>query len=188
MEAFIKLLSNYKQEAFRLETLPIYDVSEERESFDTFLQTGAVVLDDDLADYIHEHAQHIRFGKQHIRARVVPDPITDYFIYETKVWYIPQHDVGFKHYFLDFDVYKQKFTSVRDFWLFDDETVVYMNYDATGKFLWVDIMDDELSLSTAIMIKNIFWEMDMIWRSCWENIILTNEFLLSLHYLQFPLY
>ncbi len=156
MEDFIKLLSGYENEAFRLETLPVYDVSQERDTFDFFLKTGEIRQNDNLIDYIQEHAEKIELGKKHIRARVVPSPITDYFLYETKCGYIPQSNAGFYHYFLDYDTYKQKFTSINDFWLFDEETVVYMKYDGTGEFLWVEITDDPLSLSTAIMVKNIF--------------------------------
>jgi hypothetical protein len=84
MEEFIKLLSGYSREAFRLETLSVYDVSQERETFDVFLKTGEIIQNQKLMDYIQEHAEKISQGKKHIRGRVMPNPMTDYFIYETK--------------------------------------------------------------------------------------------------------
>ncbi|MEI7477243.1 MAG: DUF6879 family protein [bacterium] len=54
------LLSSYEIEAFRLETLPVYAVSQEKEEFEHFLRTGKVQGNDTLEAYIIEQSQKIK--------------------------------------------------------------------------------------------------------------------------------
>lgn len=85
LEKFLFFLNNYEEEAFRLEILPTYDVSHESEDFKDFLEHKKISINKDLKEYIDIHSSKILQGKRHIRARVIPSPLTDYFRYETNV-------------------------------------------------------------------------------------------------------
>ncbi len=160
MKTLSTLLNSYGKEAFRLETLPSYTVESEVESLQHFLKTGEILPVADTETYIQTQALKIQGGKRHIRGRVVPSPITDYFRFETQVGYIPQAQNNFELYFLDQeDVVKQieeNDLSNRDFWLFDEKEVIFMQYDSAGKFLGGEYSDDPAIINQAIQVRDFF--------------------------------
>ena len=116
-----------------------------------------------MIKYIEDGRSQISIGKRHIRARVVPNPITDYFIFETKIGYLPQSRNGFENIFLDEQQYrtlmgelKEDIDTISDFWLFDKETVVEMKYDVEGKYLGNNITEDCSIVEKCVKIRDAF--------------------------------
>lgn len=160
IQSFLEALSSYKQEAFRLETFSSYDIADERESFDLFQTKREVLIDDETANYLREHERKVKEGKRHIRARVIPEPLSDYFIYEVITGYLPQSQIGIELCFMKereyYDKIESQYGHLKDFWLFDQKTLVQMDYDDDGKFISPKFIDDPLVLSKALSIRNTF--------------------------------
>jgi hypothetical protein len=160
------LFNDYVKEAFRLEILPFYKVEGEWENFQNYLNTGTAVPDQNLIDYLNGVEQKTNQGADHIRVRVIENPINDYQIFETKIGYIPSSKLGTKMYFIDRDRYndltnaKAEFKKVRDFWLFDQCSVAFLNYSNAGEWKGFEIGDEndvEVCLELrSLLIENSF--------------------------------
>ena len=152
-----RLFKTYQFEAFRLETLPQYKVPGEWENFQKYLKTGEVISDTGLIEYNSDAKEMIKKGRSHIRARVIPNPISNYFIFETKVGYKPQLELGFDFYFIKDSLFKNKsFANIQDFWLFDKKILLLMSYDDEGQFVSAEISDNENKIRDCIEIRNYF--------------------------------
>lgn len=157
MSEFANLFKNYKEEAFRLETLSLYKVKDECEDFELFLKTNKIRQNSSLIEYMSDAKKMIENGRRHIRARIIPNPITNYFIFETKVGYLPQSKIGFEFAFIEEkELLKNKMSLIDlgDFWLFDKSILVLMNYDNDGTFIEAKIIKDSDLISESIKIRN----------------------------------
>lgn len=68
---------SFKREAFRLETLPVYDMANERAEYEGFIATGRLDIPDD--DPWLTRVRHFRAtGRWVGRVHVISRPITDY--------------------------------------------------------------------------------------------------------------
>lgn len=156
-------LNTYQIEAFRIEVLPEYHVIEEKDALQSFLETKKLEISSDLKNYLSIHENKIAEGKKHIRARVVPNPITNYFIFETKVGYSNASKIGIELFFMDqqeFDFFKKTYSKydLNDFWLFDKNTLIKMNYDHLGTFLGITKSINPEEVEVARRIRNVFLE------------------------------
>ncbi len=154
-----KLFSTYKHEAFRLETLPFYKVKGEWASYQEYLETGKIIQDISIIKYISESKQMIEKGRRHLRARIIPNPLNDYFIFETLVGYLPQSRVGFEFFFVEEKNALTKSVedgNIKDFWLFDKSTLLLMSYNTEGEFLKAEISNDKDLISKCIQIRDSF--------------------------------
>lgn len=125
---------NFKKYAFRLELLQEYDVPEEKESFGRFLRTGEV-KDDNRDEWASIIQSAISRGATMNRVHVIKEPLSDYIRFELTAYKFNIKE-GEKVFLLsqkEFDELKMSINS--DFWLFDDELVLEMNYDKKGKFI-----------------------------------------------------
>jgi hypothetical protein len=132
-------LENFKESAFRLEALPAYSMPEEAEMLAAFRRGEQVQLPDD-----HPWPPLVRkqcvTGKKMQRVRVVSDPLSDYERFELSLY---PHSIaaGEQIYVTERDAIPDAHL-IGDFWLFDSHTVYTLRYDATGRFLDVDIAHD----------------------------------------------
>ena len=78
---FDKIFEMYTKEAFRLETLTVYDVSEEEDAILEFKETGKVVNNID-----NEWVSLLKIGKPVKRLRLLSNPLSDYEIFELEVY------------------------------------------------------------------------------------------------------
>ena len=92
-------------------------------------------------------------GRKHIRARILPNPISQYFKFELEVGYIPQQKVGFDFYFINEDKIK---SPLIDFWLFDQKDLLIMKYNEKGEFLEIEICTDKKMIQDCIQVRNYF--------------------------------
>lgn len=139
-----ELFDNFKREAVRLECLPTYSVREEDERWARF-KAGDVVTsfpETDWSEYVRDIT---RSGRAISRCRVVGQPLTPYEKFELDWGYPPGIVAG-----EDIRVVVAPRPDVRDFWLFDREHVVFMNYDDDGEYLGCEVTNDAEQLKLAI--------------------------------------
>jgi hypothetical protein len=146
----LALFHGFRHSAFRLETLPAYAIDAEAESF-TAWKAGQSPPPWQLdRDWCHLVTGATKAGKSMTRVRAVRFPLSDYVRFEMDWGYpqnieagedirilalrgddalpfIPDPDLGY------------------DFWLFDDVTVVRMEYDGAGRFIRPVDASDHLS-------------------------------------------
>lgn len=139
-EAWQEFFDSYRREAFRLETLPAYDVGSERAEYEGFLATGVLEIPEDDPWLIR--VRHFRESDRWIgRVHVVTRPLTDYLRYEFAVY---RHTVaaGEDVHILDLTDRPNPGLPQQDFWLFDESTVVRMDYDTNGAQLGRELLRD----------------------------------------------
>ncbi len=130
----------FQHTAFRLETYLEYDVSSEHEEYEQFLASGSLHIPDDdqwLARVRHFRAAGRWVGRVHVLRR----PLTDYLRYEFAVY---RHSVaaGEDVRILDLTGQPDPDLPGQDFWLFDDTSVVRMDYDERGTQLGRELLED----------------------------------------------
>jgi len=126
-------LQNFEQSAFRLETLPEYNVPQEVEMLAAFRRGEPVELPDDHP-WLKRVSWHTRVGRVMRRVRVVSHPLTDYLRMELSVY--PKSVAAGE------DIRITEMQLSGDFWLFDDSTVLVMKYDQAGRFITAETSDD----------------------------------------------
>jgi hypothetical protein len=130
-EAWRAFFDGYDRDAFRLETLPVYDVAGERDEFALWTETGRVFVDPD--DPWLVRVRNFRStGRTIGRVHVVTRPLSDYLRYEFAFY---EHTVqaGEDVRILDASDHPDHGISHQDFWIFDESAVVRMEYDISGR-------------------------------------------------------
>ena len=122
-------LQNFEQSAFRLETLPEYNVPQETDMLAQFKDGEEVRMPDDHP-WLERVRQHTEAGRVMRRVRVVSDPLTDYLRFELSMYHqtvAAGEDIRVCS--------SAEISEFGDWWLFDDQVVIILNYDETGHFL-----------------------------------------------------
>ncbi|MFJ3855134.1 DUF6879 family protein [Streptomyces sp. NPDC090085] len=135
-EEFGRLFSSFERTAFRLETLAVYSVEEEREEFERFLAGGDMGPAWDDNPWVRSMTDK---GKQVSRVHVLRSPLTDYLRYELAAY--PGNIAAGETIGL-IDLSEQTVTGLpdHDFWLFDDQDVYRMHYTPEGAFIGADLL------------------------------------------------
>ena len=144
---FDKLFEMYTEEAFRLETLPVYNVFEE-DAILEFKETGKVINNID-----NEWVSLLKIGKPVKRLRLLSNPLTDYEVFELEV-YKTNLKYGEDIRIVNRDDFSEE---LQDFWIFDMKWIGIMKYDQDGSFLDMDFheaTDEEIKV--AMKWKEIF--------------------------------
>ncbi|MDH6131724.1 hypothetical protein P3T37_001098 [Kitasatospora sp. MAA4] len=133
-EEFEKLFSDFQREAFRLETLDDYTGSSNAENFRAFLAG-----EPQPSDYNQEWADEVRgntdAGKRMYRVHIVSRPLTPYLLFELGWGYAKNAAAGEEFFILDITDRPNPLEGVPDFWVFDESTVVTMQYGEGGTFV-----------------------------------------------------
>jgi hypothetical protein len=145
-------LQNFERSAFRLETLPEYNVPQEAEMVARFKRGEPVDLPDDHP-WLERVRHHCRSGKVMRRVRVVSHPLTDYLRMEMS-WYRKSVAAG-----EDIRITETQLTC--DFWLFDDQTVVVLHYDSEGRFTGTTTEQGSLTLYLSIRDRALADSMEL---------------------------
>jgi hypothetical protein len=122
-------LQNFERSAFRLETLSEYNVPQETDLLARFKRGEEVQMPDDHP-WLERVRQHTKAGRIMRRVRVVTQPLTDYLRFELSMY---RQTVAAGE-----DIRVCSSLEIRDFgdwWLFDDQVVITLDYDETGHFL-----------------------------------------------------
>jgi hypothetical protein len=134
---FERLFSEFEKSAFRLETLPRYEIPLEAEMLREY-EEGALTPGADLmSPWCEVISTAVRAGKQMTRVRLLPQPLTLYVKCGIDWAYPRSYAAGEKVLFLVPDQVPPAILALsdHDFWLFDDTTLVLMEYGARGEFL-----------------------------------------------------
>lgn len=124
------LFRDFERSAFRLETVQTYTMPREQPSFAKFL-AGEPKPADHNADW-HERVRAIvSSGRTMQRVKVVRRPLSDYLRYQF-AWTLPGNIAAGEDYrVLDLTDHELGLPK-QDFWLFDDATVLRLNYNPDG--------------------------------------------------------
>jgi hypothetical protein len=134
-------LAGFRTSAFRLEARQYYDSPQERDWFERWRQTGQVpAFTPDNDPWCKLVAEARAAGKTMQRVRLVEEPPSDYVRFELQCQH---HSVNAGEDIRvtvikpmrDFAVNDDPLSDMFDFWLFDEETVVELEYDREGRFV-----------------------------------------------------
>jgi hypothetical protein len=140
-EDFSKLFEEFRETAFRLETLPTYSVEEEEGEIKRFL-AGEPLPTDPNAEWCERIRKAKHQGKVFERVRLLPMSLTPYVRYEIDWCYPFSLDAGEKIWMLtDEAPAAVRAAASEDFWMFDEEKVAVLRYDSDGHFEAVDEVD-----------------------------------------------
>jgi hypothetical protein len=135
-EEFGRLFETFERTAFRLETLAVYDVEEEREEIGRFLageDMGPEWDDNPWVRSITERGKHLS------RVHVLCSPLTDYLRYELSAY---PGNIRAGEVIGIVDLGEQPVAGLpgHDFWLFDDRDVYRMHYTPEGRFTGAELL------------------------------------------------
>ena len=140
-DAWRQLMASVTRSAFRLETLPVYDMPGEREEFARHV-AGERPPPDLHYRWLDTVAEGVKAGKLFQRVHVVTSPLSDYLEYEFAWGYVFNVRAGEDIRILDLAYQADPGLPTQDFWLFDDTTVVRMDYDEHGAQLGRELLQD----------------------------------------------
>ncbi|MEV7940254.1 DUF6879 family protein [Kitasatospora sp. NPDC088264] len=138
-EDFGRLFKTFERTAFRLETLAVYDVDDEREEFADFLAGKGLPPGRFDNPWVRSMTD---LGKHVARVHVLHSPLSDYLRYELASYpgnIKAGESIGI------IDTARQKVAGLpdHDFWLFDDAQVYRMHYTDAGQFLGAELLPDD---------------------------------------------
>ncbi|MFJ8490646.1 DUF6879 family protein [Streptomyces sp. NPDC094038] len=132
-EVWAARFEGFQREAWRLETLPQYLMSQEEEEFRAF-KAGARIdphtVSNEYTDRLRRQAAE---GRTQGRVHIVTRPLTDYLQFEFAQYYAPHALAGERIRILDVTDRDNPLPGVQDFWMFDRAEVVLMNYHPDGR-------------------------------------------------------
>jgi Family of unknown function (DUF6879) len=137
---FAALFTSVRRSWFRLETLQHYDARSERAAFAAFRRGEPI--DTTPGPWQEMVRQHVAAGRDLRRVHVVEEPLSDYIRFELEV-YVPNVEAG-----EDVRVIPvprgawPNGVPRHDYWLFDDQRLWLMDYDADDAFETARLIDD----------------------------------------------
>lgn len=139
-EEFRKRLRGYERSAWRFECQPVYNFPVELEHVARFL--AGEPKPDAYGTGWHANVRSlVEAGKSIGRVRTVRDPLTDYQRCQL-AWVIPDNiNAGEDIRILDLTEDGLGLPA-QDFWLFDNTTVVHLNFRADGTLINVEQLED----------------------------------------------
>ncbi|MGW1834950.1 DUF6879 family protein [Streptomyces sp. BBFR2] len=132
---------DFKRSAFRLEVHQTYTMPGEAETLRAFL-AGEPRPDGFNARWHGLIRGHMSAGRTMTRAKIVRRPLTDYSRYLFE-WGIPGNVAAGEDYrIIDLTDTPNPGLPEQDFWLFDETTVVHLNYRADGTQINRELIQD----------------------------------------------
>ncbi|MGX9873347.1 DUF6879 family protein [Streptomyces cellulosae] len=121
----------FRTEAWRLETLPIYRVPQEADEFSRFLagERFPGPYEDSWTAMIRQCKES---GGSVGRVHILTRPLSDYVRFEFERYYRHQAPIGEDIRILDVTERNNPLPDVQDFWMFDRSTIVLMHYEEDG--------------------------------------------------------
>jgi hypothetical protein len=130
-DAWAAKFRDFHSEAWRLETLPAYNVPQEAEEIRAF-RAGERIDPRAHSNEYTEDLKRVRCeGKSKGRVHIVTRPLSEYLRYEF-MYYRPHGWAGEEIRIMDVTDRPNPLAGVQDFWMFDRREVVLMSYEADG--------------------------------------------------------
>ncbi|MBW8739859.1 MAG: hypothetical protein JF621_22985 [Streptomyces turgidiscabies] len=130
-EAWQAKFRDFRSEAWRLETLPAYNVPQEAEEIRAFLAGEHIDPHAHSNDYTEDLKRVRREGKSKGRVHIVSRPLSTYLRYEF-MYYLPHVWAGEDIRIMDVTDRANPLAGIQDFWMFDKSEVVLMHYEPDG--------------------------------------------------------
>ncbi len=143
--ALVRVLRNWSQISFRLESLDQYSVEQEAAPLGAFLRGEPVRPHDQaLEDWLARLRGECAEGKQRVRVHAIAGPLTPYLQYEIDWAYTVNAAAGEDIRLLHRETWAETPFGRRppDFYLLDDQTVAVMTYDDIGRWLGGEVITD----------------------------------------------
>lgn len=130
-----------QQEAWRLETLPVYRVPQEEAAIRRFL-AGEPVRREATQPWFDRVKAYVASGRRVGRVHIVTQPLSDYLRFEFEHY---RHNVeaGEAVRILDVTSRPNPLAGVQDFWMFDHSRVVLMHYASEGTQISRELYDGD---------------------------------------------
>ncbi|TJZ52918.1 hypothetical protein FCH28_17250 [Streptomyces piniterrae] len=135
--------ADIKQEAWRLEVLPQYLMPHEAEEFAAFRE-GQPMSPYTAASYTERVSRQHAEGKRNGRVHIVTQPLSDYLRFEFARYYEVHVRAGDDIRILDVTNRPNPLEGAQDFWMFDREEVVLMNYEADGRQINREVFEGDV--------------------------------------------
>ncbi|MER8070059.1 DUF6879 family protein [Streptomyces sp. NPDC094034] len=130
-EAWQAKFRDFGSEAWRLETMPAYNVPQEEDEIRAFL-AGERINPHTHSNGYTEDLKRVRGeGKSKGRVHIVTRPLSTYLQYEF-MYYRPHVWAGEDIRIMDVTEGDNPLAGVQDFWMFDKKEVVLMHYKTDG--------------------------------------------------------
>ncbi len=158
--SFLNFFKEAKSSAFRLELLNAYAVAEETEALNQFgkgIKTPSHGFNHDWISLIEELA--LRNVKMQ-RVRLIEEPVSEYLKFEIMWGYRLSVPAGEEIRIVDNPSMRSLIKTVpivKDFWIFDDKTCVFLEYDFMGRFIGLQQLPDEETVLYK-KLKQTIWE------------------------------
>lgn len=148
---FNSLFTGFEHTAYRLETLQVYDVGYEDESYAAFLAGHPLPTDRAKNEWTAMLTAAADAGKAFQRVHVVTEPLTDYVCYEIEWSYAPNVAAG-DDVRIVVGTPGQLGLPDHDYWLFDSRDLWVMRYDGDGRFVAAEQVGDP-----AVIVEHNYW-------------------------------
>lgn len=144
--SFLDYFKKATSSAFRLELLPSYKVDQEIEALKQFANGAKSPSPGFNQDWLLLVGELVARKVKVQRVRLIDEPVSDYIKFEIGWGYSNNVRVGEEIKVISrdsFDLLAEPAPITKDFWLFDDEICVFLEYDFTGKFLGLNRLSGE---------------------------------------------
>lgn len=156
MDIFDRLFTTFQRRAFRLETLETYRVAGgEWEEFQEFV-AGVPLPKGANAGWAKDVAGWTAGGKAVVRVRVLPAELNPYLQYELDWCYPFSLRAGEDIRFISTDRFKAIMglnDQVGDFWLFDEASVLELQYGSDGSYLGERLVEDRANVAKYVTMS-----------------------------------
>ncbi len=154
----VRLWDKSKSEIFRLQLLNTYRVKEEEEDFNKYMSGKVIDLDGnpDTKAWMDSLRKKREENVRNVNLVVVDLPLSDYVRFAIDVHYSKQVHAGREVLFLNRKDADGLLSGHKDYWEFDSEVVMLMNYDSEGHFLsGGPVITDKAIVGRYTSLKNI---------------------------------
>lgn len=150
-EEFDRFFEECRYTAFRLETLQTYDVGYEEEAFARFLAGGGTLTTESQKEW----ERLVSAGRHFQRVHVVTEPLTDYVRFECAWAYRASVRAGEDVRVLPVaEGAWPEGVPQCDFWLFDSQHLVCMNYTTDGTMLTPELVTEPEEIVRANAVRD----------------------------------
>jgi hypothetical protein len=117
-----------------METLQSYQVAPEDALFSAFMEGRPLPYSTESSAWLRRITDYTGSGRRMSRVHVVDEPLTDYLRFELEVYRINQ-SAGEEVFITPRRTHVALASFNQDWYLFDDETLIFMHYSESGEFL-----------------------------------------------------
>jgi len=150
-------IRSFRKSLFRLQARAVYSVGGEDEKNYRRFREGQVSLDvgDDGREWLRTIKGMTSEGRRWTNVQVLPSRLTPYLRYALQFGYVHYHASGAAVRFLLHSAPGDVLSLAnKDFYVFDDKTVILMEYDESGEFLGSEQMVSAAEIARYLSIRD----------------------------------